>query len=248
MIKFFRKIRQRLLSENKFSKYLIYAIGEIVLVVIGILIALQINNWNELQRSKAQEERLIHDLHIEYQQNHKELLVDIKRVEVVNEASIQLLKLMQQSNINISEKELNSLISKALSSPTWNPSFFVMEELKKSSGFAQLSNTELKKALLDWERYYGNLREVENGFKGAYIEMINFLIEEGSIRDIDYEHPGFDIGKSILPNRNLALLKNYKFENHLDNMYVTSIEELNRYYIVLEKIEAILNLSNIKEQ
>ena len=47
MIKFFRKIRQRLLTENKFSKYLIYAIGEIILVVIGILIALQINNWNE---------------------------------------------------------------------------------------------------------------------------------------------------------------------------------------------------------
>ena len=47
MIKFFRKIRQRLLTENKFSKYLLYAIGEIILVVIGILIALQINNWNE---------------------------------------------------------------------------------------------------------------------------------------------------------------------------------------------------------
>ncbi|WP_231749530.1 DUF6090 family protein, partial [Polaribacter sp. BAL334] len=46
MIKFFRKIRKHLLAENKFSKYLIYAIGEIILVVIGILIALQINNWN----------------------------------------------------------------------------------------------------------------------------------------------------------------------------------------------------------
>lgn len=54
MIKFFRKIRQRLLSENKFSKYLIYAIGEIILVGIGILIALQINNWNEA--NKLQEE------------------------------------------------------------------------------------------------------------------------------------------------------------------------------------------------
>lgn len=47
MIKFFRKIRQRMFTENKFGKYLIYAIGEIILVVIGILIALQINNWNE---------------------------------------------------------------------------------------------------------------------------------------------------------------------------------------------------------
>jgi len=57
MIKFFRKIRQRLLTENppdsragKFSKYLIYAIGEIILVVIGILIALSINNWNESKK------------------------------------------------------------------------------------------------------------------------------------------------------------------------------------------------------
>ena len=55
MIKFFRKIRQKLLSENKFSKYLIYAIGEIILVVIGILIALQINNWNE---ERVQEKEL----------------------------------------------------------------------------------------------------------------------------------------------------------------------------------------------
>ncbi|ULC58721.1 hypothetical protein MBM09_12460 [Flaviramulus sp. BrNp1-15] len=55
MIKFFRKIRQRLLSENKFSKYLFYAIGEIILVVIGILIALQINNWNQKKINRAEE-------------------------------------------------------------------------------------------------------------------------------------------------------------------------------------------------
>jgi hypothetical protein len=53
MIKFFRKIRQRLLTENKFSKYLLYAIGEIGLVVIGILIALSINNWNEENKGNS---------------------------------------------------------------------------------------------------------------------------------------------------------------------------------------------------
>jgi hypothetical protein len=66
MIKFFRKIRQKLLTENKFSKYLIYAIGEIVLVVIGILIALSINNWNEEKKSKIKSreycEKLVSDL------------------------------------------------------------------------------------------------------------------------------------------------------------------------------------------
>jgi len=58
MIKFFRRIRQRLLSENKFSKYLIYAIGEIFLVVIGILIALYINNLNE-NRKDLNKEQLV---------------------------------------------------------------------------------------------------------------------------------------------------------------------------------------------
>ena len=59
MIKFFRNIRQKLLTENKISKYLLYAIGEIVLVVIGILIALSINNWNEERKNNLIEKKLI---------------------------------------------------------------------------------------------------------------------------------------------------------------------------------------------
>ena len=55
MIKFFRKIRRQLLTQNKFSKYLLYAIGEIVLVVVGILIALSVNNWNEKRLLKIDE-------------------------------------------------------------------------------------------------------------------------------------------------------------------------------------------------
>ncbi|MEJ2113692.1 MAG: DUF6090 family protein, partial [Flavobacteriaceae bacterium] len=58
MIKLFNKIRQRLLSENKFSKYLLYAIGEIILVVIGILIALQVNNWNNERKEQLDAEEL----------------------------------------------------------------------------------------------------------------------------------------------------------------------------------------------
>ena len=55
MIKFFRKVRQKLLSENKFSKYLLYAIGEIVLVVIGILITLQFkNSYQNFMESKKE--------------------------------------------------------------------------------------------------------------------------------------------------------------------------------------------------
>ena len=60
MIKFFRKIRQGLLSEGKTAQYLKYALGEVVLVVIGILIALQINNWNQSNKdNKVLKEYLI---------------------------------------------------------------------------------------------------------------------------------------------------------------------------------------------
>jgi len=55
MIKIFRKFRQKLLQQNKIGSYLKYAIGEIFLVVIGILIALQVNNWNEQRKSREAE-------------------------------------------------------------------------------------------------------------------------------------------------------------------------------------------------
>jgi type II secretory pathway pseudopilin PulG len=54
MINFFRKIREKLLTEGKTGKYLKYAIGEIVLVMIGILLAVQVNNWNEQRKDRMQ--------------------------------------------------------------------------------------------------------------------------------------------------------------------------------------------------
>lgn len=77
MIKIFRKIRQKLLSENKFSKYLIYAIGEIILVVIGILIALQINNWNEKQKNETKTRLLFSEI-------LQDIENDIKAIDDIN--------------------------------------------------------------------------------------------------------------------------------------------------------------------
>lgn len=77
MIALFRKIRQSLLSENKVSKYLFYALGEIALVVIGILIALQINTWKEVQRAKQKEVALLTELRANLRINVKNLESDI---------------------------------------------------------------------------------------------------------------------------------------------------------------------------
>ena len=91
MIKFFRKIRQNLLSENKFSKYLIYAIGEIILVVIGILIALQINNNNELNKQRAKEVQFLKNLKSDliFEESELERYTGI-RASIVNSAQIAL--------------------------------------------------------------------------------------------------------------------------------------------------------------
>ena len=70
MIKFFRKIRQDLLRDNKIGDYLKYAVGEIVLVVIGILIALSINNWNESRKNDLEQallvKNIIEDLRLDF--------------------------------------------------------------------------------------------------------------------------------------------------------------------------------------
>jgi len=73
MIKFFRHIRQNLIMENNMGKYFKYAIGEILLVVIGILIALQINNWNEVRKSENNKQKLMIALKKEFLINKKNL-------------------------------------------------------------------------------------------------------------------------------------------------------------------------------
>ena len=81
MLRFFRTLRQRLLAENRFRKYLLYAIGEIVLVVIGILIALQINTWNEDRKLKAKEIRYLKEI----RSNLNEDLARIAETEAFNQ-------------------------------------------------------------------------------------------------------------------------------------------------------------------
>ena len=80
-----------MLVENKFSKYLIYAIGEIILVVIGILIALSINNWNEKNKNRKQESQILLQLKEEYQENLTELDLKISMRKEMLDASTRLL-------------------------------------------------------------------------------------------------------------------------------------------------------------
>lgn len=108
MFNFFRRVRQALLSESKFSKYLLYAIGEIALVMIGILLALQVNNWNE-ERKKA-------DLAESYLTALKEdLILDIENFEYqIEDLSFQLSQIDSLEEIlsepSLTNSDFNDLI------------------------------------------------------------------------------------------------------------------------------------------
>ena len=107
MIKFFRKIRQNLLMENKTGKYFKYAIGEIVLVVIGILIALQINNWNQIQGIKKQLKNYRVSLLSEIDKDFKE----IERIDSLNLSHTSQIN-EYFSLYNSNTMELDALLSK----------------------------------------------------------------------------------------------------------------------------------------
>lgn len=91
MLKFFRKIRQKLINQSNIKKYALYAIGEIVLVVIGILIALQINNWNEKNKIKNEELKILTEIKKSLKDDLRNLKINL-RTNVSSKRSLNIIK------------------------------------------------------------------------------------------------------------------------------------------------------------
>ena len=99
-----------MLTENKFGKYLTYAIGEIILVVIGILIALSINNWNELQKLNEKEINVAKELYIELNEN----LISVKNQlgiwENRDKKISEVISLIDSDNVKLTNREFDSTL------------------------------------------------------------------------------------------------------------------------------------------
>lgn len=153
MINFFRFIRRKLLSEDKFSRYLLYAIGEIVLVVIGILIALQINNYNEGEKRVEKE--------IEVLKLFREALkTDLKKFRIISENYAR----SKASIARILDHLENDLpYQDSLAADFFNSTYVYEQtsftngpfETLKSAGIELVTNTPLQKKILevydDWD-------------------------------------------------------------------------------------------------
>ncbi len=147
MIKFFKRIRKQLLGEGKASSYFKYALGEILLVVIGILIALQINNWNEARKERAFEIKMLTEIRNSLQQDTTYFNMLDKRLTRIDTSTIALIKIMQSSNINEENLQKHAAnINHSYIFQYHNGSF----ESLKASGIEKVSNDSLRTALIEF--------------------------------------------------------------------------------------------------
>jgi hypothetical protein len=180
MIKFFRKIRQNLVMENKTSKYFKYAIGEIILVVIGILIALQINNWNEKKQERIKEQAFLKEINLDFKSNKSQLDSIISYNKVSLHAGSRLLEIIGSFNLKNPERNdsnahfadsiqyYNNLVWR---NKSFNPKNGAVEALLNSSSFDLIKNDTLRRHLISW-------KDVLNDYLEEETFAMNFLFNE----------------------------------------------------------------------
>lgn len=146
MLRLFRQIRQRILTENRFSKYLLYAGGEILLVVIGILIALQINTWNEWKKERVKELDVLYELKENLQRNVTELQTVIERAQRFNSSrNIVASALENNSPYHDSLAEHFLFGGMGISKPSVSRSGY---EMLQNQGFEIITSITLRKQIV----------------------------------------------------------------------------------------------------
>ena len=161
MLRFFRQIRQKLMEQNKVRTYILYAIGEILLVVIGILIALQVNNWNELRKERNLamefESRLVEDL---------DRL--IQRTESLSQQSREILEAITEmqhflergTELTAREKVVVDYAILWFPRTTYQmPNMLTYEEMKESGQINLIGDIKLRNELAE---FYTFLHQVES--------------------------------------------------------------------------------------
>lgn len=194
MIKFFRKIRYDILGKfsatgeaSKTGRYLKYATGEIVLVVIGILIALQVNNWNINRIDRASEKQILKQLKTEYQNNLNQLLEKNKiRKETIMPSTLWLLSAIDSNSLDANLDSLNYHLGKTIIVPSFDPINGVSQELINTGKLQLIQSDSLKVQLTQWPSIIEDflLREEKIYASFIYDRYIPFLIENYQVREV----------------------------------------------------------------
>lgn len=150
MISIFRKIRQKLLSQNRVTQYLVYALGEILLVTIGILIALQINSWNQQRIESNEELEILEGLKNEFENNLEELNFSITINQKVTEASVQLTHLIRSNALENDPELLDDLLVRIGTFNSFDAQTGVSSEIVNSGKMTLLKNDALRTQIVNW--------------------------------------------------------------------------------------------------
>jgi hypothetical protein len=197
-------------------------------VVIGILIALQINNWNQGRLAQERERLTLSNLNSEFSDNLQDL-DSINNILLQSIEANELIFNMIQAEPVANTVNIDSLLSRAITSPSWKPSEFVLNELKNSDGLSKLNNDDLKKQLFQWSRFFNELQETMTQLEDTNRDLILFIRDHGSLRNVDVESETFNYRRSQLGIENATLLRNFKFENIIDDKLYVLIEAKNDY-------------------
>ena len=244
MIKFFRRIRYDLMEKNKTGKYLKYAIGEIVLVVIGILIALQINNWNENRKANQQELQLLESLQNEFTFNKNELDRSIEKAQIIQNRCETLLKNTGNHEMKLSKTESDSLINWGLTNIiTYDPSNGILSDIINSGKIQIIKNKKLKNYLSNWNGILNDVKEDETWAGNERNNIIYpFLYRNSNYTNITQNNKTNDKITSGFDTDYKAIYKFLEFEN-----LVNSHREWNRknewnYKSLKSRIEELISL------
>lgn len=178
MIKLFSNIRKKLAAENKVAPYLRYAIGEIVLVMIGILLALQVNNWNTKRLNKIEEISILNQLKEEYMSKMEELNQKVTIRNLMIEGSYKIIENISLENYELPIDSLNVYLGQSYLTPTYDAPNAVTEELLNSGKLYLISNKNLRKLISEWSGQLDKLIEEEQYLVKSFISNIDPYINK----------------------------------------------------------------------
>tara|TARA_R110002074_G_scaffold367649_1_gene541744 strand:+ start:142 stop:900 length:759 start_codon:yes stop_codon:yes gene_type:complete len=246
MIKFFRKIRQNLLLKNKTGKYLKYAIGEIVLVVIGILIAIQINNWNELRKIRNTEVEILHNLKTELEFNLEGLKEINKQHKSEFEDGMYLLHLFGTDVSNVSKSKLDSLTSNAFSGFSFEAKDGYIKSLIASNKIDYLQNTELKSYISSFESMVIDANQ-EDGYVRKLLNERLWPSTDGKIsalNTISASERYQEFPKGTYSSDYQWFFNNREMEDLTANIFSWKKENVIDEQIFMDKIEIMIQIIN----
>lgn len=233
-----------MLTENKFSKYLLYAIGEIILVIIGILFALQINNWNTeriaIKESEDFSVRLLNEVRANIAATDKEILKEKSQIG----SALAVLKMFNTDRSLLHSRDLDSLIYDIMGKNQIDISMATLNEGLNTGKIPLISSDSLRNLLYGFPTIVQKVRDNEI-ISGSDLDgfLSPFLYDHLNWRTMDVTFSRYkdELGVSGFPEHNsLECLDHMQFENIVDNIYFNSnsqlgeYEELKRYLEFLE--------------